>query len=69
MSAQVDKKVKAEGFQIWTLTVTGNSAVVTCKGDTSWPVVYRQKIGYTDFPEGELKMYFENGTLCLPSER
>jgi uncharacterized protein DUF6876 len=69
MSAQVDKKVNAEEFQIWTLVVTGNSAVITCKGDTSWPVVYEQIIEYTDFPEGEFKMYFENETLCLPSER
>jgi hypothetical protein len=68
-SAQALKKVKAEEFQIWTLAVTSSRAIVTCKGDMSWPVVYRQKIGYTDFPEGEFKMYFENGTLCLPSER
>lgn len=68
-SAQVIRKVKAEEFQIWLLIVTGTSAVVTCRGDTDWPVVYEQKIESTDFPPGELRMYFENRTLCLPSER
>jgi len=67
--AQAHPKVRAEEFQIWTLTVTGSSAVITCKGDTHWPVVYRQQINLTDFPEGEFRMFFENKTLCLPSER
>jgi hypothetical protein len=68
-SAQFDKNVRAEEFQIWNLKVTGSSAVITCQADTNWPVVYRQEIEYTDFPEGEFKMFFEHGTLCLPSER
>jgi len=68
-SAQTVKKVKKEEYQIWTLTVKDDKATITCKGDTNWPVVYQQEIEYADFPEGVLKLTFENNTLCLPSER
>ena len=64
-------------FQIWELVVTNGHAVVTCRGDSDiddteipgYPTVVRQEIEYTDFPLPEIKLYLENGVLCLPAER
>jgi hypothetical protein len=36
--------------------------------DTGQPVLIRQKIPFTDFPEGILKMYCIDNILLLPSE-
>lgn len=38
------------------------------KEDTDEPILVKQKIGYTDFPEGILKMYLIDNVLLLPSE-
>jgi len=59
---------RLQDFQLWELTVTGNSAVLTCKGDSNEKPVIRQKIEYTDFPF-TIKIYVENGVALLPSER
>lgn len=55
-------------FQIWTLKVKGSKGVVTCERDTD-DVAIKQAIPYTDFPLESIKLYCENGVICLPSER
>jgi hypothetical protein len=45
-----DKKVAAEEFQVWTLTVhSDKTATLTC-GDGNGNVVFSKEIEYTDFP-------------------
>ena len=61
-------KVKGIPFQIWTIKSTGTKAVVEMIEDTGKPVLVKQKIPFTDFPEGILKMYCIDGILLLPSE-
>ena len=62
------KAVAAEEFQVWTLRVNpDDSAVVTCD-DGDGKIVYTQKIPFTDFPLHEVKIYFANHVIHLPSE-
>jgi hypothetical protein len=70
-SHQLTKKVRIEPFQIWILKVdlAKSSAVLECYHDLPGRLLARQVIEYTDFPLKEIKLYFENSTLCLPSER
>jgi len=58
-------------FQLWTLKVNleKKTAVVTCRADSNIPPAITQKIPYTDFPLEEIKLYVENDTILLPSER
>lgn len=55
-------------FQLWKLEVADNEARLTCQSDSNTPFVFNKKIDYTDFPES-IKLYYENNTLMLPSER
>jgi len=62
------KKIKSIPFQVWEITSTGEKATVEMKEDTDQPVLVSQKIGFTDFPRGMLKMYLIDNVLLLPSE-
>lgn len=71
-SAQLNKRVKGEAFQVWTLKVSpDNSALVTCE-DGNGEEVYRQAIPFTDFELAEFELYAssEDGYLIilLPGE-
>src|SRR6185436_18210885 len=66
-------------FQIWTLrklpASSENMAIVECWRDTDDRAFF-QLIPYTDFPLGQpgdaepaIKLYCENGVICLPAER
>ena len=66
-------KLKRADFQVWTIVVKGSKAVVTMKEDSDQPNLITQRIGYTDFPAGEFKLWAvrnETGrmTIMLPSE-
>ena len=63
-----DKKIGSIPFQVWEITSTGDKATVEMKEDTDQPILVSQKIGFTDFPEGMLKMYLIDNVLLLPSE-
>jgi hypothetical protein len=64
-----DKAVAAEEFQLWRLVVRPDkTATLTCD-DGNGNIVYTKEIGFTDFPLDEIKLYFENDVLMLPSER
>jgi hypothetical protein len=71
-SWQLKANVQKETFQLWTIKCENKSAVVTMKPDSDEIPLVKQDIEYTDFPEGELQMYFiDDGTnkvLLLPSE-
>lgn len=68
-SWQIKTKIKREPFQIWTLTVNQKKeAILTCVRDTGAKPLATQRIGHTDFPLPEMKLYLCDGTLMLPSE-
>ena len=76
-SYQTERRIRELPFQIWTLKVIrselGKSkkepmAVLEMREDTNEPVLVRQKIEYTSFPVGEIKLYLIDGVLMLPSE-
>jgi hypothetical protein len=61
-------RIKSEEFQVWRLKVTNNTATLTCE-DGNDNAVYSEHITFTDFPLDEVAIWFENGVICLPSER
>ena len=64
-----ESRVRAEEFQVWTLTVgPGHRGRLTCE-DGNYNVVYRQDLDFTTFPLPCVVLYFENRVLYLPSER
>lgn len=68
MFRQRFRRVKAEEFQVWILRVTvHNGAWLKCE-DGNGNVVHTKQIEFTDFPLAEIKLYFTNNTLLLPSE-
>jgi hypothetical protein len=70
-TSQLLAAVRAEEFQVWKLDVhaaPATDALLTCD-DGNGNVVYSREIHLTDFPAPGIKLYFENGTICLPGER
>ena len=63
------KALEGEGFTVWELTLDkeGNGAQLVCT-DGNGNKLYGEKILYTDFPLNRIELYFQNGTLFLPSE-
>lgn len=59
--------VKAEPFQVWKLTVNDRRGLLTCD-DGNGNVVYTTPIPFTDFPLTEIKFYFTDNVILLPSE-
>lgn len=63
-----EKTVSGEAFQVWTLKVHADrSASLTCD-DGNGNIVYTQHIPFTDFPLDEIKLYFTDNVILLPSE-
>jgi hypothetical protein len=68
-SYQADDKGKKIPFQLWKLRVNEDkTAVVTMQEDSDTPIIIEQKLSYTDFPLDQIKLYFIEGVLILPSE-
>lgn len=62
------RRLVAEVFQVWTLQVKADSvATLTCE-DGNGRIVYRKRISFADFPLPEVRLYFANNTIYLPSE-
>lgn len=59
--------VKAEPFQVWRLTVNDGKGVLTCD-DGNGSIVFTKTIPFTDFPLPEIKFYFTDNVILLPSE-
>jgi len=74
-TSQMLKEVAAEEFQTWKLKVDTKkcTGVLTCgdggKNGRASRTVYTKRLDYTDFPLPEIALWFENDTICLPSER
>ncbi len=68
IAQQHDARVSGEEFQVWNLNVhSDRSATVFCDDGKGSPV-YTQEIPFTDFPFDEVKLYFANNVIHLPSE-
>jgi hypothetical protein len=71
-SYQITERIKSIPFQIWTILSADGKGVIEMRQDADQPVLVRQKIPFTDFPEGYLQLYcIDDGTyrvLMLPSE-
>ena len=63
---------RKEEFQVWHLDVVGSKAWLTMQEDTDAPVLVRQEIEFTDFPEGQWKFYLvvnpDQAVLMVPNE-
>lgn len=66
---QAQFAVKREKFQEWKLVrdAEGNGATLTCE-DGNGNRVLRRRIDYTDFPLKEIRLWFCDNVLMLPSE-
>lgn len=66
---QYHPRVKTEEFQVWTLRVNlkESTGTLTCE-DGNGRVLCSKQIPYTDFPLAEIKIYFSNDVILLPSE-
>ena len=63
-----NKAVAAEEFQVWKLAVRPDrTATLTCD-DGNGNIVFTKEIEHTDFPLDEIKLYFTNNVIHLPSE-
>ncbi len=63
-----ERRVAAEKFQLWKLTVNpDHTARLTCE-DGNGRAVFGKTLEYTDFPLEEITLYFMNKTILLPSE-
>ena len=63
-----ERRVSDEKFQVWKLKVSADrTALLTCHGGNG-NIVYTQQIAFTDFPLDEIKLYFTDSTILLPSE-
>ena len=63
-----DKRVAAEEFQVWTLTVNADRTATLACGDGNGNTVFEKPIPFTDFPAESVELWFENNTIYLPSE-
>ncbi len=74
ISHQVDPRVCAEPFQVWTLSVDmdNHSALATMSDGNSAQPVTRQEIPWTDFPLPEITIWLvqegDHWVMLLPSE-
>lgn len=63
-----DPKVAAEVFQVWKLTVRADRTATLACDDGNGNIVFTKELEYTDFPLDEIKVYFTDNTILLPSE-
>lgn len=59
---------KTEPFQVWKLKKFGTQARLTMQEDSNTPFLINKLIEFTDFPLGEISLWFIDGVLILPSE-
>jgi hypothetical protein len=68
MAQRFEKNVAAEPFQVWTLKVKEDRTASLVGDDGNDNFVYTQPIEFTDLPIDEIKFYFTDNTILLPSE-
>ena len=68
LAQQYVKAVADEPFQVWKLVLgEGHSATLSCDDGNS-NAVFTKRIEFTDFPLPEIRLYFTDNTILLPSE-
>jgi len=67
-SYQGDKRIADLTIQFWHLEVKDKKAKLYCVEDRDQPILIEQKIGYTDFPDGDWQFYVQQDVIMLPSE-
>ena len=66
--AQAIPAVAAASFQLWKLTVRPDqTATLVCEDGNCNPV-HSQELTFTDFPLPEIKFFFTDHVILLPSE-
>jgi hypothetical protein len=68
IAQRFEASVAAEEFQVWKLKVNENRTATLVCDDGNDNIVYTQRIAFTDFPLAEIKFYFTDNTILLPSE-
>lgn len=67
LAQKYERRVGAEPFQVWRLTVSYQKGVLTCD-DGNGRIVFSKEIPFTDFPLPEIKFYVADNVILLPSE-
>lgn len=67
-SYQKDKRIAHLRIQFWHLIVKDKKATLYVEEDRGMPKLIEQKIGYTDFPDGDWQFYVTHNVIMLPSE-
>jgi hypothetical protein len=68
LAQNYSKQVAVEEFQLWKLSVRpDHTATLRCE-DGNGHEVFAKELEYTDFPLDEIKFYFTNNMILLPSE-
>jgi len=62
------RRVAAEEFQVWKLTLNADSTALLSCEDGNDHTVYSKRIPFTDFPAEGIRFFYTNNTLMLPSE-
>ncbi|MDI1254573.1 MAG: hypothetical protein PSV16_00605 [Flavobacterium sp.] len=65
---QLSKPVAVEEFQLWKLTVDPDEKGILQCEDGNGRILLTKKIPYTDFPFDDIKIFFTNNVMMLPSE-
>lgn len=60
--------IAKEHFQFWTLKVDDDRKAVLRCDDGNGNIIWKQEIPFTDFPLPEIRLYFTDNVLLLPSE-
>jgi len=69
-SPAIHRNQRLRQLQFWTLTVTGESGILTCQEDSDRKPAIRQEIPYTDFPLPRIQIWvapteFPDGKMVL----
>lgn len=67
-SWQSEASVKAEPFQVWTLTVNEDQTANLEATDGNRKKLAQQHFDFTDFPLPKIRFYLTDNVLLLPSE-
>jgi hypothetical protein len=68
IAQRFERAVAIEEFQVWILRVHDDrSATLSCEDGNS-NKVFEQQIPWTDFPLDQVKLYYTDGVILLPSE-
>ena len=63
-----EKRVAAEEFQHWKLTVNADRTAMPTCDDGNDHIIFEKRIEYTDFPLEQVRFYVVNKTILLPTE-